>query len=140
LLAVILGFVGMLLLQTKLCISPGIIMAAGLLSGITSAIAYITLEGWLYIIIQELLFYHLFLPRAGPSIFMLIKYFAGFSPDNVFFIAWQWPKGIQWLSLLSLGLAALFGQYFVTKLTVRIRPALFPLLAMQILSSLFLSV
>ena len=36
-------------------------------------------------------------------------------PDDVFFIRWKWPAGIEWLYVVWLGLAALFGQYFVTK-------------------------
>ena len=27
----------------------------------------------------------------------------------------EWPAGTEWFSILILGLAALFGQYFVTK-------------------------
>ncbi len=46
---------------------------------------------------------------------MLIHYIAGLPADDVFFIDWQWPQGIEWLYISSLGLFALFGQYFVTR-------------------------
>ena len=35
--------------------------------------------------------------------------------DDFFFIQWKWPQGIEWIYILWLGVAALFGQYFVTK-------------------------
>src|SRR4029078_8063157 len=50
-----------------------------------------------------------------PSMFMLIRNLAGIQADNIFFIEWKWPVGVEWFYMLWLGLAALFGQYFVTK-------------------------
>ena len=35
--------------------------------------------------------------------------------DGIFIIDWKWPAGIEWFIVLFMGLAALFGQYFVTK-------------------------
>jgi drug/metabolite transporter (DMT)-like permease len=35
--------------------------------------------------------------------------------DGLFIIDWKTPAGVEWLSIAILGLAALFGQYFVTK-------------------------
>ena len=46
---------------------------------------------------------------------MSIHYLAGVPADTVFFVDWRWPVGIEWLYVAWLGLAALFGQYFVTK-------------------------
>ena len=46
---------------------------------------------------------------------MLLGYFGNLPVDDVFFIAWRWPVGMEWFYVLWLGLAALFGQYFVTK-------------------------
>jgi drug/metabolite transporter (DMT)-like permease len=45
---------------------------------------------------------------------MMGHYFFHFPVDEVFFIIWKWPAGIEWLFLLLLALFALFGQYFVT--------------------------
>ena len=116
LLAVLLGFSGMLLIYKPAIHYPWFYHAAGLLSGITSALAYITvnrLAGYYDTRIVVLAFI-----GSGvlvPTIFMLIGYFANLPTDDVFFIAWKWPSGIQWLYVLWLGLSALFGQYFVTK-------------------------
>jgi drug/metabolite transporter (DMT)-like permease len=46
---------------------------------------------------------------------MIIGQLAHIGYDDFFFIQWKWPRGIEWLYILWLGLAALFGQYCVTK-------------------------
>lgn len=116
LLAVIIGFAGMLLIYKPAIHFPWYYHAAGLLSGITSALAYITvnrLAGHYDTRIIVLAFV-----GSGvlvPVVFMLTGYIAGLPHDDVFFIRWRWPAGIEWFYVLWLGLAALFGQYFVTK-------------------------
>jgi drug/metabolite transporter (DMT)-like permease len=50
-----------------------------------------------------------------PVTFMLLRYGFNLDPDEVFFINWRWPSGIEWVYVLALGLFALFGQYFVTR-------------------------
>ena len=114
--AVILGFAGMLLIYKPAIHFPWYYHAAGLLSGITSALAYITvnrLAGDYDTRIIVLAFV-----GTGvlvPVLFMLIGYIGNIPPDDVFFIQWRWPRRIEWFYVLWLGLAALFGQYFVTK-------------------------
>ena len=46
---------------------------------------------------------------------MFVRFLFQLPEDAVFFIAWKWPAGFEWFWILLLGLAALFGQYFVTK-------------------------
>ncbi len=116
LLAVLLGFLGMLLIYKPAMHFPWFYHAAGLLSGITSAFAYLTvnrLAGYYDSRIIVLAF--IGTGVLVPTIFMLIRYSFNMPVDDVFFINWQWPVGIQWFYVLWLGLAALFGQYFVTK-------------------------
>ncbi len=116
LLAVLLGFLGMLLIYKPAIHFPWYYHAAGLLSGITSALAYISvnrLAGHYDTRIIVLSF--ILTGLLVPTVFMLIRYFASVQHDDVFFINWQWPEGIQWLKILLLGSAALFGQYFVTR-------------------------
>ena len=116
LLAVLLGFAGMLLIYKPAMDFPWIYHAAGLVSGITAALAYIS--------VNKLSAYYdprvIVLSFIGtgvlvPVIFMITGKLAGIQPDDVFFITWRWPGGREWLSVSCLGLAALFGQYFVTK-------------------------
>jgi drug/metabolite transporter (DMT)-like permease len=116
LLAVLLGFSGMLLIYKPAIHFPWYYHAAGLLSGITSAIAYITV-GRLnkYYDTRIIVLAFVLTGFLVPIIFMLVRYFAHINPDDVFFIAWRWPQGKEWLYIFSLGLAALFGQYCVTR-------------------------
>jgi drug/metabolite transporter (DMT)-like permease len=116
LIAVLLGFLGMLFIYKPAIHFPWYYHGAGLLSGITSALAYITvnrLTGHYDSRIIVLAFVGTGV--VVPLLFMIIGAVAGIPADPVFFIAWKWPSGIEWVYVLWLGLAALFGQYFVTK-------------------------
>ena len=116
LLAVLLGFLGMLLIYKPAMHFPWFYHLAGLISGIASALAYITvnrLAGYYDSRIIVLAF--IGTGVLVPVVFMLIKYTFQLPADDVFFINWKWPVGVEWLYVLWLGLAALFGQYFVTK-------------------------
>jgi drug/metabolite transporter (DMT)-like permease len=114
--AVVLGFAGMLLIYKPAMDYPWYYHAAGLLSGITSA--------WAYLTVNRLAGYYdsrvIVLAFIGsgvlvPVIFMLIGGVFNIPADDVFFIKWRWPVGREWGYVLWLGLAALFGQYCVTK-------------------------
>ena len=116
LLAVLLGFLGMLFIYKPAMHFPWYYHMAGLVSGITSALAYITvnrLAGYYDSRIIVLAF--IGTGVLVPLVFMLIRYIGNIPPGDVFFINWQWPSGIEWFYVIWLGLAALFGQYFVTK-------------------------
>lgn len=114
--AVLLGFLGMLLIYKPAMHFPWYYHLAGLVSGITSALAYITvhrLSGYYdsRIIVLAFIGTGVFV----PTLLMTVGYAFQLPPDDVFFIRWKWPAGIEWFYVLWLGLAALFGQYFVTK-------------------------
>ena len=115
LLAVLIGFAGMVLVYKPAIHFPWYYHAAGILSGITSAAAYITV-GKLYKYYDTRIIVLSFILSGVliPSFFMLAQRFFHIPADDVFFIQWQWPQGVQWFYVLLLGLAALFGQYFVT--------------------------
>jgi len=116
LLSVIIGFLGMLLVYKPTMHFHWYYHAVGLLSGIVSAIAYITL-GKLApyydprVIVSSFIFCGVLL----PCLFMIAGSLAQIHHDDFFFIQWRWPKGKEWFYITGLGLAALFGQYFVTK-------------------------
>jgi drug/metabolite transporter (DMT)-like permease len=114
--AVLLGFSGMLLIYKPIMHFPWYYHLAGLISGIVSAIAYITLGRLAgYYDPRVIVLSFLLSGFLLPLISMMIHYAGGVNADGLFIIGWQWPKGTQWLSIMILGLAALFGQYFVTK-------------------------
>lgn len=114
--AVILGFVGMLLIYKPAMHFPWYYHATGLLSGIVSAIAYLTL-GRLAGYYDPRVIVMSFLTSGFiiPLISMMIHYATGVHADGLFIIDFRLPHGAEWLLLLLMGLAALFGQYFVTK-------------------------
>jgi drug/metabolite transporter (DMT)-like permease len=114
--AVLLGFTGMLLIYKPIMHFPWYYHLAGLISGIVSAIAYLTLNrlaGYYdpRVIVLSFLLSGFLLPLLS----MIIHYATGAPADGLFIIDWRPPKNREWLSLLILGLAALFGQYFVTR-------------------------
>ncbi|MEO5591852.1 MAG: DMT family transporter [Chitinophagaceae bacterium] len=114
--SVLLGFAGMVLVYKPAMHFPWYYHLAGLISGIASAIAYITVgkisrhyDARIIVasfIISGVVF---------PSVSMLFQYISGHKADEIFIVAFKWPHSVEWLYILLLGLAALFGQYFVTK-------------------------
>jgi drug/metabolite transporter (DMT)-like permease len=116
LLAVLIGFLGMLLVYKPNMHYPWYYHAVGLLSGIVSAIAYITLGRLApYYDSRVIVSAFIYSGIIIPSMFMILGNLAHLPYDDFFFIKWKWPTRIQWLYILWLGVAALFGQYFVTK-------------------------
>lgn len=114
--AVVLGFIGMLLVYKPGIHFPWYYHVAGLISGISSAIAYMSVNRLATHYDNRIIM--LAFIGSGfivPSLFMIVRYVFQLPSDNVFFIDWKWPVGIEWLYVSWLGLAALFGQYFVTR-------------------------
>lgn len=116
LLAVMLGFSGMLLIYKPVMHLPWYYHLAGLISGITSAIAYLTVNRLAkYYDPRIIVLSFLLAGVLVPLISMIIHYSAAVPADNLFIIGFRLPSGTEWIYILLLGLAALFGQYFVTK-------------------------
>jgi drug/metabolite transporter (DMT)-like permease len=116
LIAVLLGFLGMLFIYKPAIHFPWYYHLAGLISGITSALAYMSVNRLTSHYDSRIIV--LSFIGTGvmvPVVFMIIKYAFAIPADDVFFIAWRWPVGIEWFYVCWLGLAALFGQYFVTR-------------------------
>jgi drug/metabolite transporter (DMT)-like permease len=114
--AVVLGFAGMLLIYKPVMHLPWYYHLAGLISGITSAIAYLTVHRLAKyydprVIVLSFLLSGFIVPLAA----MIIHYTTGANPDGLFIIDFKLPSGLEWFWILLMGLAALFGQYFVTR-------------------------
>ena len=88
----------------------------GLMSGIISAIAYLTL-GKLAAYYDPRVIVSSFLVAGVvlPSISLFIHYVTDIPADGLFIIDWKWPIGMEWFFIVFMGVAALFGQYCVTK-------------------------
>lgn len=114
--AVLLGFAGMLLIYKPAMHYPWYYHLAGLISGITSALAYISVNRLAgHYDSRVIVLSFIGTGVLVPTVFMLIRYLFNIPADDIFFIDWRWPIGKEWFYVLWLGLAALFGQYFVTK-------------------------
>ena len=116
LLALVLGFAGMILVYKPAMHFPWYYHVAGLISGIASALAYITV-GKLnrYYDARIIVASFMISGVLFPSVSMLIQHFGNLKADEVFIVAFKWPGRVEWLYILLLGTAALGGQYFVTK-------------------------
>jgi drug/metabolite transporter (DMT)-like permease len=114
--ALLLGFAGMVLVYKPAMHFAWYYHLAGLISGIASAIAYITV-GRLNKYYDTRVIVLAFVSSGVliPGVCMLLQGIGHFTPDEIFMPAFKWPIGIDWIYLIVLGLAALFGQYFVTK-------------------------
>jgi drug/metabolite transporter (DMT)-like permease len=116
LIAVLIGFTGMVMVYKPGMHLPWYYHMAGLVSGITSAIAYLTVGRLAnYYDSRVIVLSFLVSGIILPVISMLFHYLVGIPENGLLVINFRWPVGIQWLYLLLLGLTALFGQYFVTK-------------------------
>jgi drug/metabolite transporter (DMT)-like permease len=114
--AVVLGFAGMLLIYKPVMHLPWYYHLAGLISGITSAIAYLTVHRLAkYYDPRVIVLSFLMSGFLVPLITMIIHYTTGVKADGLFIIDFRLPVGEEWFYVLLMGLAALFGQYFVTK-------------------------
>jgi drug/metabolite transporter (DMT)-like permease len=111
LLAVLIGFTGMLLIYKPNIDLPWYYHLAGLISGVSSAIAYLT--------VGKLTRYYdtrvIVLSFVLTGVLVPLLFVFQFPADDLFFINWRWPAGKEWWLILLLGASALFGQFFVTK-------------------------
>jgi drug/metabolite transporter (DMT)-like permease len=116
--AVILGFLGMLMIyKPGFSGSPWYYHFAGLVSGVTSAIAYLTVGRLAkYYDSRVIVLSFLLSGVILPGISLLLHHVGGIPENGLLIISFKWPdEPVQWIYLLVLGLAALFGQYFVTR-------------------------
>jgi drug/metabolite transporter (DMT)-like permease len=116
--AVILGFLGMLMIyKPGFSGTPWYYHFAGLVSGVTSAIAYLTVGRLArYYDSRVIVLSFLLSGVILPGISLLLHHVGGIPENGLLIIRFKWPdEPIQWVYLLVLGLAALFGQYFVTR-------------------------
>ena len=116
LLAVLIGFTGMLLIYKPNIHLPWFYHLAGLISGITSAIAYLTVGRLTnFYDTRVIVLSFVFTGVLTPLLFVLIRFLFQLPADELLFIDWRWPQSNEWWIVLLMGSAALFGQYFVTK-------------------------
>lgn len=116
LLGAIIGFVGMIFIYKPNMDLPWYYHLAGLLSGITSAIAYLTVGKLTRFYDTRIIVLSFVLSGVlFPLFFATVRTALQLPADDLIFIIWKLPKGDEWAWVLLMGIAAVFGQYFVTK-------------------------
>jgi drug/metabolite transporter (DMT)-like permease len=114
--ALLLGFTGMLLIYRPAIQFSWHYHLAGLLSGMSAAIAYMTVNRLsTYYDARIIVLSFLLSGVIIPLISMMLHYVFGMHPDGLFIIDFKWPNRWEWIWIFLMGAAALFGQYFVTK-------------------------
>lgn len=112
----ILGFAGMIFVYKPQMDIAWYYHLAGLISGMASASSYITI-GKLTKYYDSRVVVLSFL-SAGiifPLLSMMVRYFTGIRSDEIFILDWKLPMPSEWKWVISFGLFALLGQYFVTR-------------------------
>lgn len=113
---IIVGFTGVLLIYNPSLDFGFKYHVVGLICGITSALAYLSVASLssfydTRVIVLSFLLSGITLPGIG----MLLEWLTPL-PTDEFFITWfRWPQGKEWIFVAGMGVAALMGQYFVTK-------------------------
>ena len=113
---IVIGFTGVLLIYNPSLDFGLKYHIVGLICGISSALAYLSVSSLnryydTRIIVLSFLLSGIALPGTG----MLLHWLAAL-PTDEFFITWfRWPRGEEWFFIAAMGMAALLGQYFVTK-------------------------
>lgn len=116
LLALVIGFAGMLMIYKPIMHLKWTYHLAGLISGITSAIAYLTVHRLTKYYDSRLIVLAFILSGViVPAISMSVHYTTGLRTDDLFIIDWTWPVGKEWIYVAVMGVSSLIAQYFVTK-------------------------
>ena len=103
-LAVILGFVGMLMIyKPGFSGSPWYYHFAGLVSGVTSALAYLTVGRLAsYYDSRVIVLSFLLSGVILPSISLMLHHLGGVPANDLLIIQWEWPsQPVQWIYLLE---------------------------------------
>jgi drug/metabolite transporter (DMT)-like permease len=115
-LCIAIGFIGMLLVYQPNMHLPWYYHFAGFISGISSAIAYITVGRLNQYYDARLIVLSFILGGiVTPLLSMAIQAISGMPDNGIWLISWKWPVGQQWIWVILMGTSALFGQYFVTR-------------------------
>lgn len=113
---IVIGFTGVLLIYNPSMDFGWKYHVVGLICGITSALAYLSVSSLnkyydTRVIVLSFLCSGIVLPGIG----MLLHGPGNLPTDEFFISSFRLPRGIEWFYISGMGVAALLGQYFVTK-------------------------
>lgn len=116
LIAIILGFIGIILVAKPDGFSLDRYDALGIFSGIGAALAYTSIrELRTYYDTRAIVLSFMGMGTIGPIILMSIAPFVDASPDNMLFAPFVMPSQDQWLMVIAVGLFATISQLLMTK-------------------------
>jgi drug/metabolite transporter (DMT)-like permease len=116
LLAIIVGFLGIMLVAKPDGFSLDMYDALGIFSGIGAALAYTSIrELRRYYDTRAIVLSFMGMGTIGPIILMSIAPFIDTSYDNMLFAHFVMPIGKQWFMVLAVGLFATISQLLMTK-------------------------
>ncbi len=114
--AVIIGFIGILMVAKPDSSGLGIYDIIGLLSGIGAALAYTSIrELRHYYDTRSIVLSFMIVGTVGPLIMMMIGTIAGGDKNNIFIAPFVMPHGIEWLWIIGVGVSATISQVLMTK-------------------------
>jgi drug/metabolite transporter (DMT)-like permease len=112
----VIGFAGVLLIYNPTLDFGLKYHMVGLICGITSALAYLSVSSLnRYYDTRIIVLSFLLSGIALPGIGMLIHWIGNVPTDEFFISFFRLPQGVEWFYIAGMGVAALLGQYFVTK-------------------------
>lgn len=115
-LCIVIGFTGVLLIYNPRVDFGLKYHIVGLICGIASALAYLSVSNLnKYYDTRIIVLSFLLSGIALPGIGMLIEGLFEVPTDEFFVSLFRWPAGKEWVLVAGMGIAALLGQYFVTK-------------------------
>jgi len=116
LLAIVVGFTGIILVAQPDGFSLDRYDALGIFSGIGAALAYTSIrELRRYYDTRAIVLSFMGMGTIGPIVLMSIAPFVDASPDNMLFAPFVMPSDNQWLMVLAVGLFATISQVLMTK-------------------------
>ena len=114
--AIILGFIGIVLVAKPDGFSLDKYDLLGLFSGIGAALAYTSIrELRKYYDTRAIVLSFMGVGTIGPIILMCIAPFVDSSPDDMLFATFVMPIGNQWLMVIAVGVFATISQLLMTK-------------------------
>jgi len=114
--AILLGFIGVLLVAKPIGFKVGIYDLLGLFSGIGAALAYTSIrELRKYYETRTIAFSFMIVGSIGPIIFMSIAYIFDVQDDGFLFSRFVLPTPDQWYLVAGVGISATISQLLMTK-------------------------
>jgi drug/metabolite transporter (DMT)-like permease len=115
-LAIVIGFVGVLLVAKPVGFKFGLYDILGLLSGVGAALAYTSIrELRIYYETRAITLSFMIIGSVGPVIFMFISYIFDIRDDNFLFAQFRFPNIHEWLFIAGVGVSATVSQLLMTK-------------------------